>query len=95
MANDMEKRQKYMVKTSFMQKVGDFNTKERPKYIQCSPSVQKEISGNPDSTKFFAYRYGQNSPQVTAVDNTYKMLKEIKANIPNVFIEIGASARKQ
>lgn len=94
MANDMEKRQKYMIQTSFLKKAGDFNTNTRPKYIQCTETVKKEIKRSIDPKVFFDTRYQSNSPIQNTIKKTHAMLKEIQQNIPNVFVEIGASSGK-
>ena len=89
--SDMEARQKYLVKTSFLKVSSEFNQNKRPAYIKCQETVAKEISAKEPDAMYFKSRYSADSAHTLVAAKTAKLLEEIKAKIPNVFGAIGSS----
>ena len=87
---DLEKRQKYMVRTAYINATSDFNRKVRPMYIKCDQTVGEELKVTPSSdSAYFRARYSKDSDPVALTTEAIEVLGEIKKNIPSVFVANG------
>ncbi|MBX7143888.1 MAG: hypothetical protein K1X79_05505 [Oligoflexia bacterium] len=87
---DMENRHKYMVKTGFLKVTSEFNSKERPRYLKCQDTIAEVIGDNRSDASFYAERYGSESSYNLAAAKVAKLLRDIKKEVPNVFVAVGA-----
>lgn len=89
-----EERQKYLVQTSHMKEYGDFNSKERPRYIQCKDTVATEVknSSNVDST--FWTRYATNAIGLKNIEKALTLLEFIKSKVGDPYTALGIKAER-
>ena len=88
--NGFEDRARYSVDTKNLMSVQDFNTNQRPRYIECKPTVEKEIQGAPADNNFFKLRYQDKKGPAHSVRLLQRFLQTIKEKKLNVFVEAGA-----
>ena len=87
--NDMERRQQYLVKTAFLNETEKFRINERNGYINCKPTVTKEISSTLSDRDFFADRYQAQSVKSGLFKRTALLLDGIKNKVPNLYQALG------
>ncbi len=92
--NEMEQRHKYMVKTPFMNITNEFNSKVRPAYLRCQPTVATELQGQGTTAETFRTRYMR--PEIgKSIDKMLLLLDKIKTNYANIYIALGAGNIKK
>lgn len=85
LANDMEQRHKYLVKTGHLHTTSDFRAKVRPKYLKCKETVAAELAKGPLSK-----RYQSEGNAARAITTTAQYLAGLPEAVPNVFVATGA-----
>ena len=88
-ANDMENRHKYAVRTAFLSVTEEFRTKDRPKYLKCKETVATEIAGASSLEAFFSARYAPNSEKRRAIARTIEYLEAVQASGQNLITALG------
>lgn len=88
--SDMENRHKYMVKTGYLKVTSEFNAKERPRYLKCQDTIAEFVNDPRSDAKFYDERYGSDSALNLAGAKVAKLLRDIKRDVPNVFVAVGA-----
>ena len=81
---DMEKRQKYLIRTANLNTTSDFNTRLRPKYIKCPETVAKIIADSPSVATFFVERYVEDAVALDSAKKALALLEDLKAKVPNI-----------
>lgn len=89
LANSLEDRHSYLVKTGFIQEHQNFIQNVRPKFLKCEETVKQITNGVP-TARFFADRYRSGSPQEKLIPKVLALLQKTKQEIPNVFAAMGA-----
>lgn len=85
MRNDMEKRQKFLVRTSNLTVTSEFTQHERPRYIKCRDTVAETLRDSPAVRDFFSKRYAASDGPQTKIARTTKLLTDLKAKVPNIY----------
>jgi hypothetical protein len=86
--DDYEGRQQFLVKTGFLQMSGEFNQLQRPKYIQCKPTVTAAVQGSPPTALFYRERFGKASSARQGFERTVKLLQAMKDSVPNILVAL-------
>lgn len=81
----MEERQSFLVKTAFLATTENFKKTQRSQYIKCDATVAEKILGESSNTDFFKRRYAAEATERTSAETVVKILKEIKAEVPDIF----------
>lgn len=97
LANDMESRQQYLVKTGFISATSDFSRNVRPSFVRCEATITSETTSQGSAADYFKGRYGpgQPSPQTESFSRLVSLLEAVKQKVPNVFIATGATSEKK
>jgi|GEM_PF-1715704 len=91
-ANDMENRHKYSVRTAFLSVTEEFRTKDRPKYLKCKDNVSSSIAGMTSPAALFSTRYAEGSEPRRAIERTIEYLKAVQASGQNIATSLGIKA---
>ncbi len=81
--NDFEKKQGYELNTGQIKQKQHFDTYERPKYLRCSDTIEGRLKQN--SKDYRSYLHESIQLSDNPIKRLYKLTKEIKKKIPNVF----------
>jgi hypothetical protein len=87
LASDSENRSRYLLSIGAGTAIADFNVRERPRYLQCKPTVAA-ILADPNSGKT---RWGAEGTVTTAVTKTTRLFEEIKAKQIDIHSSVGLS----
>lgn len=87
LANDMETRHQHATKIGFLTETGNFNNKERPKYIKCEGTVAAQIKGQSSAEEFFRKRYTDKS-KLEAINQSIEFVNALEEKKINVFNSI-------
>lgn len=91
-ANDMQKRHQYQVKTGYLKETEDFKKNNLPRYLRCSQTVAdalKNSAGTATTLEFFTNRYHLPSVPRQAITNTLGLLEDAKKNNVNLLFVTG------
>ncbi|WKZ57949.1 MAG: hypothetical protein QY326_04590 [Bdellovibrionota bacterium] len=89
--NDMEERQKYLVRTAHLQTSAAFNQTERPRYIKCKDTVQSILTPAPQASSIATARFAEGSEGRNTINRTLELLTTYQSKVPNVFALIQGS----
>jgi hypothetical protein len=88
--NGFDERHQYLVKTGFLGTVEKFNKEQRPKYVQCDATVQKELTGPDSAQEYFAQRYATGSEKRILSTKIYTLLTGLREKVPDLYVALGA-----
>lgn len=88
--SEMEKRQGFLVKTSYITATSEFTNKIRPRFVKCIDSVKTDLENSAAADTFFKERYVPQSKPIQAVEKTIQILKTLKDRSINVFVATGS-----
>ena len=91
-ANDMQRRHQFQVKTGFLKDTEDFKKTTLPRYLRCSQTVAEELKSTKKTAttvEFFTNRYYLPSVPRQAITNTLGLLEEAKKNNINLLFVTG------
>ena len=87
-ANDMEARQKFMVRLGYLGITNDFNRNVRPAYVKCQETIAGRIDDQASDADFFRKRYGADQSPEQSVRKTVEYLQAVSTSIGDVFLTI-------
>ena len=84
-ANDMEARQKFLVRIGLLGITDDFSRNVRPGYIKCRETIAKQIEGGNSDAEYFRQRYSSPSSPEPSIKKGSDYVQAIAGSIPDVF----------
>ncbi len=87
--NEFEKRLNYSLQKGLARYL-EFKTKEMPRYVKCSKTIERETKSESGSVEYFKKRYGLDAPNSNHLSKLAKYLQIVKQKIPDVFVATGA-----
>ena len=90
-ANDMQKRHQFQVKTGFLKKTDAFKKQQLPRYLSCSDTVARALEENAEATnaEYFQKRYHLPSVPRQAVTDTLGKMEKAKSKEVNLLFITG------
>lgn len=89
--DDYENRQQFLVKTGYLQTTAEFTTQQRPKYVQCKPTVAGVVQGSGPHASFFRERFAAGAAPRVNFEKTLRLLNALK-EIPNLLADLERGA---
>lgn len=87
-ANDLEARQKFLVRIGNLGTTGDFTKNMRPKYIKCQDTIREATAGAGSDAEYFRNRYGSASSPEASIKKAADYVKTIAEHSSNIFFEL-------
>jgi hypothetical protein len=91
LAMELEERGKFLVSVATGLEMANFNSNDRPRYVNCKPTV----GGILKDTDTLAKRYGPGTPASEAVGRLIALLKEVKEDRVDIFASTGVKLEQE
>ncbi len=87
-ANDLEARQRFLVRIGNLGTTGEFTENVRPKYIRCRDTIKQISAGDGSDVEYFKKRYGGPASPEANIKKAADYVKAIAGHTSNVFAEL-------
>ena len=84
--NDMENRQRFLLRVGNFAATSSFSANKRPRYIKCKESIGEELKSQKSNTEYFRERYGEGTEsKASSFQKALEYTEALEKNIPDVF----------